>query len=184
MRRKPDDLSAPCDHSHALIRETLLQIAAERKRIDPATCGTFFALVETGRALRRHLSRSITDEGLSEAKFCALTVLWRSRPEPLMPAELAYHAGVSRSAMTDVIDQLVADGCVERDHSMSDRRTIGIRLTAAGARVAEQAIGRLMDDTAAVVQDFPALADPRLAELCAAIHDRLARAEFGDPLNG
>src|SRR5690606_24149714 len=120
---------ADCDRSHALIRETLLQVARQRELLDPHACGALFTLIETGRAIRRYLASVILELGLTEAKFCALTILHRLDPQSSTAAELAYHSGVSRSAMTDIIDQMVAQGLVKRERSSTDRRTVHITLS-------------------------------------------------------
>ena len=163
----------PVDHSHTLIRETILQIAQERELFDPGAGATLFTVIETCSALRRHLVGVVAAEGLSEAKFCALTVLHRLHPEPTTAAELAYHTGVSRSAMTDILDQLVAQGWVERERSQNDRRTVRIGLTPEGWAVGERAVKALIGASADLLRGISAATLAQLDAFCGVINGRL-----------
>lgn len=132
------------DRSHRLVRETLSQVGEERQWIDARTTEAVFAWIETAMALRRELVATLQPLQLSEAKFCALTVLWRLQPERLTAAQVAYHTGVSRSAMTDIVDQLVAVGWVQRERCAKDRRTVRLELSNAGFAIVDQAMSTLM----------------------------------------
>jgi DNA-binding MarR family transcriptional regulator len=50
------------------------------------------------------------------------------------PSALAKHCGVSRAAMTGLLDGLEEEGYVERDSHPSDRRALTITLTLEGQR--------------------------------------------------
>jgi DNA-binding MarR family transcriptional regulator len=54
--------------------------------------------------------------------------------------ELADRSNVTRSGLTRRVDRLVADGLVEREHCVSDRRGAYTRLTEAGARELARAL--------------------------------------------
>jgi len=164
------------DHSHTLIRETLLDVAKQHASLDPKACETLFALVEAGRAIRRHLLAAVAEQGLSEAKFCTLTLLRRVHPEPSTPADLAYHSGVTRAAMTDVLNQMVDQGWISRERSASDRRTHCIKLTPTGRDVIDRAITTLMNATAALLDDLQASQHQAAGDLCAALSQRMSRA--------
>lgn len=166
---------ADCDRSHALIRETLLQVARQRELLDPHACGALFTLIETGRAIRRYLASVILELGLTEAKFCALTILHRLDPQSSTAAELAYHSGVSRSAMTDIIDQMVAQGLVKRERSSTDRRTVHITLSETGRGFIEGAIVRFMTATAGLLENIPEMSAPRISAFCEEINLRLSQ---------
>lgn len=79
----------------------------------------------------------ITDEqsaklGISQTK---LTVLMYLNTEPefcASPSELAKHCGISRAAMTKVLDGLEQEGYLERDSHPTDRRALTVKLTAEG----------------------------------------------------
>jgi DNA-binding MarR family transcriptional regulator/DNA-binding response OmpR family regulator len=79
----------------------------------------------------------ITDEysaklGISQTKLAVLLYL---NSEPALfasPSALALHCGVSRAAMTGLLDALEQKGYVERDNHPSDRRALMIKLTPKG----------------------------------------------------
>jgi DNA-binding MarR family transcriptional regulator len=163
------------DHSHTLIRETLLDVARQHGTLNPDACATLFAVVEAGRAIRRHLLAAVGEHGLSEAKFCTLTLLSRVHPEPSTPADLAYHSGVTRAAMTDVLNQMVAEGWITRERSATDRRTHCIKLTETGRQIIDRAIGNLMDAAANLLDDIKEHHSPGVTDLCTALSERMSR---------
>jgi DNA-binding MarR family transcriptional regulator/CheY-like chemotaxis protein len=79
----------------------------------------------------------ITDEysaklGISQTKLAVLLYL-NSEPERFAsPSALALHCGVSRAAMTGLLDALEQEAYVERDNHPSDRRALMIKLTLKG----------------------------------------------------
>ncbi len=58
--------------------------------------------------------------------------LYKASDEGLTPAELADRTGVSRAAMTGLVDSLVESGHVSAGELGEDRRTYRVRLTARG----------------------------------------------------
>jgi DNA-binding MarR family transcriptional regulator/CheY-like chemotaxis protein len=79
----------------------------------------------------------ITDEhsaklGMSQTKLAVLIYLSCEPHLCASPSALAKHCGVSRAAMTGLLDGLEQEGYVERDHHPSDRRALMITLTLKG----------------------------------------------------
>jgi DNA-binding MarR family transcriptional regulator/CheY-like chemotaxis protein len=79
----------------------------------------------------------ITDEhaaklGISQTKLAVLMYLSGEPEFCSSPSELAKHCGVSRAAMTGLLDGLEKDGYVARDSHPSDRRALTIELTPKG----------------------------------------------------
>jgi DNA-binding MarR family transcriptional regulator/CheY-like chemotaxis protein len=79
----------------------------------------------------------ITDEhaaklGISQTKLAVLMYLSGEPEFCASPSELAKHCGVSRAAMTGLLDGLEHDGYVVRDSHPSDRRALMIKLTPKG----------------------------------------------------
>lgn len=132
------------DHSRALVRKVLLEIGQRRSARDARACGEMFALIETALAIRRHLLERIAKRGISEAKFCTMTLLVGGSPAPWTPSDLAYHAGVTRATMTDVLDQMMDAGWITRARSGGDRRRLVVQLTAKGRKEADAAIETLI----------------------------------------
>jgi DNA-binding MarR family transcriptional regulator len=50
--------------------------------------------------------------------------------------ELAHYLGLSKANVSGLVDRLVRRGLVEREHGVSDRRTVIVRLSPVGRRVA------------------------------------------------
>jgi MarR family transcriptional regulator, lower aerobic nicotinate degradation pathway regulator len=82
-------------------------------------------------ALRSATRASEKSVGLSAAQHFVLRQLESS--SGVSPSELASCAHTSASSISEVIARLVARGLVSRVASISDRRRVELRLTAAGA---------------------------------------------------
>jgi DNA-binding MarR family transcriptional regulator len=127
-------------YSGSLAARTLLAIARQREGLDAPRCAVVFEQLDTSAVLQAALRRTLAEFHLSDLKFAVLVVLFTLDPDPSTPADLAEHTGVSRSAMTEALDQLVAQKCLVRERDQGDRRTIYVRLTAAGHRLVARAL--------------------------------------------
>jgi DNA-binding MarR family transcriptional regulator len=127
-------------YSDCLAYRTLIAIARQRQGLDAPRCTVVFEHLDTSAVLSAALRRLLAEYHLSELKFAVLVVLFTLDPDPSTPADLAQHSGVSRSAITDVLDQLAAQKYLVRNRDESDRRTIYIRLTAAGHKILARAL--------------------------------------------
>jgi len=79
----------------------------------------------------------ITDEhsaklGISQSKLAVLIYLGSASERCASPSALAKHCGVSRAAMTGLLDRLEEEEYVERDDHPSDRRALMVKLTQKG----------------------------------------------------
>lgn len=171
--RSGETRAASRDRSHALIRDILLAVARREDVAHAEACAALFGLIETSRAILRHLQARVGEHGLSEARFGALLVLWARAPEPLKAAELAYHTGVSRSAMTDIVDQLAAEAWVARDRSEADRRSVRIRITPAGRARLQAALHDFMQGSVELLRGLPEGTAARIGEICRELNARL-----------
>ncbi|MBE9182279.1 MarR family transcriptional regulator [Oculatella sp. LEGE 06141] len=84
----------------------------------------------------------ITDEhsatlGISQSKLAVLLYLSTEPERCASPSSLAKQCGVSRAAMTGLLDGLEQDGYVERDDHPSDRRALMVKLTPKGQQFLE-----------------------------------------------
>jgi DNA-binding MarR family transcriptional regulator len=95
----------------------------------------------TTRRLRARATRFPGDAGLSLAQYHLLEALHEAPELPV--GELADRAGVAAPTATRMLDCLARDGFVERRHSETDRRSVLVRLTAAGEHAVEQAHGAI-----------------------------------------
>ena len=109
------------------------EYARDVKGIDPRSlerCMSFMCLVtEIDRQVSRHLER----HGLSKTRFSTLRTLYHHPDRCLTPAELADGIGVTRAAMTTVLDGLEGRELVARERRAGDRRLVYVCLTAEGA---------------------------------------------------
>lgn len=87
---------------------------------------------------------------------------------PIRAGELAALCGMTPSAMSEVIEGLVADGHVRRVDDPTDRRAVMVELTETGERELER-VGDLM--TAELVKRFDGLTVEQKARMRAAISD-------------
>ncbi|HZJ52634.1 MAG TPA: MarR family transcriptional regulator [Myxococcaceae bacterium] len=70
--------------------------------------------------------------GLSRGRWQVLMALYKASEDGLTPADLADLTGVTRAAMTGLVDGLVESGHVTRGDAGEDRRTYRVRLTPRG----------------------------------------------------
>lgn len=70
--------------------------------------------------------------GLSRGRWQVLVTLYKASEDGLTPAELADLTGVSRAAMTGLVDSLAESEFVARGDVGEDRRTYRVRLTPRG----------------------------------------------------
>jgi DNA-binding MarR family transcriptional regulator len=158
-------------------RRLLLGVAQQAGIGDPDSCSTMLAILSASRAIRRALARDLGTEELSEARFAALVTLYALEPMSSTPADLAFHAEVSRSAMTDVIDALEKHGWAIREPHGHDRRLTPVRLTADGGRVAVRAVHRFLHAASKIAGDLD-LADRRATVATCEEVERRALASF------
>ncbi|MBK6440928.1 MAG: MarR family transcriptional regulator [Actinomycetales bacterium] len=72
------------------------------------------------------------DAGWSMAGFRVMFCVWVA--QELEPREIARFSGLSRAAVSSVLNTLERDGLVERHRESTDRRLVTVRLTGEGER--------------------------------------------------
>lgn len=102
---------------------------------DSSPSGTIYTMSTIARIARMILR--ITDEhsaklGISQSKLAVLIYLSSQPSLCTSPSTLAKQCGVSRAAMTGLLDGLEQEGYVARDNHPSDRRALMIKLTPKG----------------------------------------------------
>ena len=143
---------------------------------DPDSCRTIMAILTASRAIRRRLDREFGTEELTESRFATLITLYAMAPLAATPGDLAYHAEVSRAAMTDVVDALDKHGWIVRERR-GDRRLKPIRISAQGRSVAVRAVHRFLELASVIASDL-CLADRRAAvAICTQIEARATRLD-------
>ncbi|MEO1125794.1 MAG: MarR family transcriptional regulator [Cyanobacteria bacterium J06639_16] len=90
------------------------------------------------RMVLRIMDGQSTQLGLSQSKLGVLMYLSGEPELCAKPSALAQHCGVSRAAMTGLLDGLEQDGYVKRDSHPSDRRALVVKLMPSGQDFLEQ----------------------------------------------
>jgi DNA-binding MarR family transcriptional regulator/CheY-like chemotaxis protein len=96
------------------------------------TIYTMSLITWIARTVLRVTEERFTKLGISHTKLVTLLYLSAESNLSASPSSLAKHCGVSRAAMTGLLDSLEQEGYVERDDHPFDRRALMIRLTSKG----------------------------------------------------
>ncbi|HEY7626403.1 MAG TPA: MarR family transcriptional regulator [Ilumatobacteraceae bacterium] len=92
------------------------------------------------RLLERRLTENFATHGLEQWMYDVLATLRRNgEPYQLTAGELVRQTMVTTGAITNRVDRLIERGLVEREAG-SDRRTVIVRLTAAGLRLVDDVV--------------------------------------------
>jgi DNA-binding MarR family transcriptional regulator len=98
----------------------------------------FHVFTVLGRHREAALDEAFRPLGLNVARHRALAVVVRLQPCGM--TELADFCAVDRTTMTRTVDQLFANGLVERTTPASDRRQVLLTVTPAGRAVHQRAL--------------------------------------------
>jgi DNA-binding MarR family transcriptional regulator len=80
--------------------------------------------------LETHVVESAVSHALSPSKVQILRLLGRRGPQ--MPSQVAKFLGVTKSAVTQIVDSMVRDKLLTRRTAQADRREVNIQLTKKG----------------------------------------------------
>jgi DNA-binding MarR family transcriptional regulator len=89
--------------------------------------------------------------GVNRTDLRCLSVLWRG---PMIASELAKAAGLTRGAMTTVLDRLEHRAYAQRAWDQDDRRSVRIELTKAGRQRLEVVYGPLGKEGFRMLQKY------------------------------
>lgn len=119
----------------ALARERVKDLTND---IDLETFAAAFNLFRVSSKLVQDLESTVHRPlGLSVAGFRILFTIWTLGE--LQPRQLAELAGVSRAAVSGVLNTLERDDLIERHRDGTDGRLVNVRLTQAGETLVRQA---------------------------------------------
>ena len=154
-------MTAPAHDAASFERAAIDRVRADLPAADLAALRASFDLIRTATRLTHHLESSVhRPAGWSMAGFRVMFCVWVS--DVLEPRDIARLSGLSRAAVSSVLNTLERDGLVERSRESDDRRLVTVRLTARGERGVVEAYERQNR----LEQQFFATLDP--AELEAA----------------
>ncbi len=154
------ELQKNLDHLSAEVTETIPQLLNQENPLQ-----TMAIITRIARTVIRLTEEQAAKLGISQTK---LTVLLYLNGEPDLcasPSSLAKHCGVSRAAMTGLLDGLEQDGYVERDTNPSDRRALMIKLTEKGQQFLDRIPPQDQDQLAELVDTLSAIERNKLNEL-------------------
>lgn len=116
------------------------------------------AAIRAVGAVSDRLSRIFArDNGVTNNELLALRhiIVSEHDGEALSSGELGRRLGLSSSAITYVVDRLIAAGHVRRDEDRADRRRVILRYSEQGRTVARGFFGPLFSRTHEALRDLP-----------------------------
>jgi len=91
----------------------------------------YWLLKTTSSRLKKELRKKLEDHGITWQQFHAL---YHIPPEGIPSNELAQELQCNASNMTGLIDRMIENGWVYREHSSEDRRVWFVKLTPEGEK--------------------------------------------------
>ena len=134
---------------------TLLRIVHHRRPADEPGIALVLRLCELSGVVRRRLVNLLARLGLSDRGFAALVALYTLDPDPVTPADLAYHIDAPRSSVGTTLDQLVHSGHVERCEDPQHPATTRLQLTASGRDLAARAVSLVLQAAERLSRHLP-----------------------------
>jgi len=109
------------------------QVATLDPNADLLTFGVTFNLMRMATRMSQSLEADVHGPaGWSMAGFRVMFVVWVAGE--LAPNEIARLSGLSRAAVSSVLNTLERDGLAERSRESDDRRVVTVRLTTVGRK--------------------------------------------------
>ena len=113
--------------------DQILQRFAQRyPEADVTAVASFLMLLRVATDLSLALDACLSKHDLVQGRWWVLILLMREQDLTSQPSVLAEKLGVTRATMTGLLDGLEQGGLVQRVSSPQDRRSIQVKLTAAG----------------------------------------------------
>ena len=148
------------------IKDLLDDWTRELPELDAASMGVVGRVLRLGKLWEQRAARLLQDYGLGVGEFDVLATLRRQgKPYQLSPSRLSRAAMLTTGGTTNLLDRLERNGWVERRPNPDDRRGTLVRLTTAGRKLADQAIGPRLEDAAESLASLSAAERKRLAKL-------------------
>jgi DNA-binding MarR family transcriptional regulator len=147
----------------------------ERPDLDPSAKEITGRIIRLASVFQGSYRECFDPLGLNEGDYGVLSPLRRAgAPYELTPTELARHRMMTSGGMTAALDRLERNGLVARVPNPADRRGSLVRLTDAGLRVVDEAIGEQVVTESRLVS----VLDPdEQAQLRTLLHKLLAGIE-------
>lgn len=138
-----------------LVDEVVTAFAAERPDLPERLVETTSRLIYAGRLMEDLAARTIQALGFHYTDFDVLGMLRvAGKPYELTPADLMRKVMITSGAMTACLKRLERGGMIRRRTDDRDRRIKHVRLTAKGRALADDALTRRYDASAAVISSL------------------------------
>jgi len=118
--------------------DVFLEETKDFPHLDASACYTFLQLLKTGDELLALDNQILSTFGTRHGRFNLLMMLKHCSVGTTTPADLAEKTGVTRATITGLLDGLERDGLVERSPDPGNRRSVQVKLTAAGHEFLEK----------------------------------------------
>lgn len=112
--------------------EILAKFAERYPDADVTAIASFLHLLRVATDLSQALDTCLSKHDLLQGRWWVLILLMREESLSSTPSLLAEKIGVTRATMTGLIDSLEQGGLIKRVFDKTDRRSVIIKLTAAG----------------------------------------------------
>ena len=109
---------------------------------------TGFWVTRLARAIEADFEKRLKAYGMTRAAWAVLSAIFHDKKTT--PAALASFIGIDGAAITRHLDRIEKQGLIVRDHSLSDRRSINIKVTKMGERLAP----KIADESKATNEKF------------------------------
>ena len=149
-----------------IVDDILDQWSEERPELNTASLGVVIRIMTLFRRFSREATAALEPLGLELWEYDVLSALRRQgKPFALPATALARETDLSSGAMTNRIDGLEQRGFVVRESDTEDRRSVIIKLTAAGRKSIDAAIRYRLEAARESLRDLKAGERRELADL-------------------
>ena len=149
-----------------LAERFLIDVARQSGIGDADAAAVVIGVLGIARGLMQTLARRLEDDDFSSGRLLTLVTLKALDPLPSTPAELAAHVDLTRPAITGILDGLKRRGWSARARHSGDRRTVQVRLTAAGQRETDRLITDFLLTATSLAGPVPATTKASLVADC------------------
>lgn len=113
--------------------EALRELSRTYKGLDPVAFESYLYIRRYNDELRKVLEKHFERVDLTLSRGHILMILykscvWEKSEKGIAPSDLANRLGVTRGAMTGILDAMEADGLVQRIEHPEDRRSLLIKI--------------------------------------------------------
>ena len=145
----------------------------------PLTAPEYFFYLQFQIVRQRDLffDRVLSDTGLNLHRWRTLAVI--RRIQQCSMKDLALYSAIDRTTLTRLVDQLVADGLVERRSPARDRRRVQVTISPKGEAAYAEAAARWREANAAMAEGL----DPESLGAAVRTLQQVVRNLVDDPLS-